>query len=229
MLAELERDETLRALLGSGTPSEPLIELGRRVYLEALSLIAANREQEALERAIELAETCVEQIGEQRRRLNVVVPPLACARGCSHCCTLRVEIGPLEAQRLLPVVERRRQQEALRALGAELGGLSRQQRVGLGRACVFLEADGACGAHAQRPFACRAANSRSADACRAALRHGDALGSIPVDPVPLGLIRSAAIGFGLACADAGLQSELRELHDALSQALAPRQTPEIAS
>ena len=82
---------------------------------------------------------------------------IQCRRGCSHCCSNPVEIGPHEAAALVA---------AAREAGIELdrAKLARQaaqtieswpKQPAADRACVFLGADGACRVYAARPVACR--------------------------------------------------------------------------
>lgn len=211
----LARDESLAALFAHGTPKPPLLELARRVYHDALDLLAAGRREAALLRSIELAESAIAEVGLQRRRLGVQQPQIACARGCSSCCILRVEIGLLEAERLRGVVETLGLNDAVDAFAAEVGSLSRRERVIARRSCALLGDDGACRVHAVRPIACRAANSLSSEACRRAAERADFGDGIPVEGASFGLMRAAAIALSLACADAGLDASQSELHCAL--------------
>ncbi|HET9933854.1 MAG TPA: YkgJ family cysteine cluster protein [Polyangiaceae bacterium] len=212
-------DETLAALIAHGTPRAPLLELARRVYHEALELLASEQRQAALLRSIELAEAAIAEVEAQRRRLKVEQPRIACARGCASCCILRVEIGALEAERLRPVVEALELSAAVEALASEVGSLSRLERLEARRSCALLGRDGECRVHAVRPMACRAANSMSSDACRRAAQLGDSSVGIPVEGTSFGLMRSAALGLSLACADAGLDASQTELHTALRRGI----------
>jgi Fe-S-cluster containining protein len=98
---------------------------------------------------------------------------LACARGCGHCCNLRVEVQPYEAfrlaawlrahfdaARLAGVIERLRANvERTRALGKE-----GRKRANL--ACSLLGEDGACTAYEARPAQCRRYHSTDVAPCR---------------------------------------------------------------
>lgn len=210
-------DETLAALIAAGTPGAPFEELARRVYDDALELLSASQSQAALARAIALGEAAIAEVAEQRRRLRVVAPELACARGCSSCCVLRVEIGPLEAARLAPFVDELGVRAEVERLAREVGSLDRRERLAARRSCALLGPDGACRVHAARPLACRAANSLSRAACESAAAEADTSVRIPVDGAPLGLMRAAALGLSLACADAGLDAARKELHRALAE------------
>lgn len=100
--------------------------------------------------------------------------PIACSRGCSFCCNLRVEVQPYEAfrlaawlkrhfdaPRLARVVERLRANvERSRALGVEA-----RKRTNI--PCALLGEDGACTAYEARPAQCRRYHSTSVDPCKA--------------------------------------------------------------
>lgn len=99
---------------------------------------------------------------------------LACARGCSYCCNLRVQVQPYEAFRLAAwlrrhfdaprlqrVISRLRENvEKTRALGEEA-----RKRTNI--PCALLGDDGACTAYEARPAQCRRYHSTSIDPCKA--------------------------------------------------------------
>ena len=60
----VSEDETLAALVASGTESAALEELVRRVYAEALDLLGSSRGQAALLRTIALAEAALLEVRE---------------------------------------------------------------------------------------------------------------------------------------------------------------------
>jgi Fe-S-cluster containining protein len=99
---------------------------------------------------------------------------VACARGCSFCCNLRVEVQPYEAfrlaawlrkhfdaPRLSAVIERLRSNVSRsRALGPE--GRKRENIP-----CALLGEDGACTAYEARPAQCRKYHSTDVEPCKA--------------------------------------------------------------
>lgn len=99
---------------------------------------------------------------------------LACSRGCSYCCNLRVQVQPYEAftlaawlrrhfdaSRLAAVIARLRDNAArTRELGEEV-----RKRTNI--ACALLGDDGACTAYEARPAQCRRYHSTSLDPCKA--------------------------------------------------------------
>ncbi|HEY7746793.1 MAG TPA: YkgJ family cysteine cluster protein [Desulfuromonadales bacterium] len=97
-----------------------------------------------------------------------------CRRGCRNCCNLAVQctfaealtvaeaLGDAQTARLRGHVARLRQH--LEEV-ADLKSYLRLHRQKIG-CCPFLEADGACGVYAARPFACRSLlSTRPADWC----------------------------------------------------------------
>lgn len=96
-----------------------------------------------------------------------------CGKGCHNCCTLTVNASLPEALLVAealsgPQDELERYISELRQLlpeATDLKSYLQMQRNQLGT-CPFLEADGACGVYAARPFACRALlSTRPADWC----------------------------------------------------------------
>lgn len=152
-------------------------------------------------------------------------PPLACARGCAACCTLRVTATAPElllAARFLRAVE-----PALRDRGIDLvaglrtaerrtHGLSEAQRVTLRQTCAFL-AQGVCVIYAVRPLACRGHASQDRSACKAA-----AAGSAMQVPHSEGHRRLRAIvqnALQSALRDGGLAWSVYEFNQGLLAAL----------
>jgi Fe-S-cluster containining protein len=100
--------------------------------------------------------------------------PVACSRGCSWCCSLRVQVQPYEAftlaawlkrafdaKRLAAVVER------LKANVARTRELGEEQRKRTNIACALLGPDGACTAYEARPAQCRRYHSTDLAPCKA--------------------------------------------------------------
>ena len=97
---------------------------------------------------------------------------VACRRGCSYCCSLRVDVQPaetfaladwlkrhLDAARLADVVAKLRANVArTRELGAEA-----RKRTNI--ACALLAQDGSCSAYAARPAQCRRYHSLRVETC----------------------------------------------------------------
>lgn len=99
---------------------------------------------------------------------------VACSRGCSYCCSLRVQVQPYEAftlaawlkrnfspERLAQVVER------LRGNAARTRELGEEARKRTNIPCALLGPDGACTAYEARPAQCRRYHSTNVAPCKA--------------------------------------------------------------
>ena len=99
---------------------------------------------------------------------------VACDRGCSYCCSLRVQVQPYEAFRLAGWLRKHfdapslaRVVERLRANAARTRELGEDARKRTNIACALLGEDGACTAYEARPAQCRRYHSTNVDPCRA--------------------------------------------------------------
>ena len=154
---------------------------------------------------------------------NVV---LACKRGCSYCCHLRVEIRPHDAfvlaQHLRTRVDAGQRARAVARIEETLGriaALSPEQHVRAGIPCALLE-DGVCSAYEARPSTCRKYHSVSVETCRDAFNDTSAplTGEIEHEQVRLAG-NAVALGHAKGLEDAGYDATLYELHYALHRAL----------
>jgi Fe-S-cluster containining protein len=151
---------------------------------------------------------------------------VACARGCSYCCHLRVEIRPHEAFVLARYVQEKfdaaRRERALARIAGNLqriAPLTPEQHVRAGIPCALLE-DGACSVYEARPAACRKYYSVSVGTCRDAFGNTSAPLTGELEDEDLRLAGNAvALGYAKGLEDAGYDIELRELHYALRKAL----------
>jgi Fe-S-cluster containining protein len=215
----LKRDETLAALLAAGLPEAPLLALAAEVRCSALVALQSGDEAGALLRTLAIAERAVAELEKTRRRGMTVLPELACRRGCSSCCQLRVEITALEARRLVVPIRALQLEESVQARANEVRGLSKSERLKRHIGCALLGADGACRAHEMRPLACRAANSFDHTACERALATSDPTSPLPVDSPRLAIQRACAVGLRAAQALLDLPNDLMELHEAVARAI----------
>ena len=119
----------------------------------------------AAERNHELVADRLERLREEGR--------LACASGCSHCCTLEVNASLPELARVHAFVEGSFSADERAALRERLESWSPGDR------CALL-VEGRCSAYEARPMACRGWNSADSEACRLAAESGSASPSIPV-------------------------------------------------
>ncbi len=153
---------------------------------------------------------------------------LACAPGCAMCCSLRVEVMPVEAFRLATWLQARlgvaRLDEVLGrlrhnvAVTSALGGIA--ARKGTNLPCALLDDAGRCSAYEARPAQCRRCHSTRLEVCESmhANPADDTLES-PMDPV---VAHNAAVVVAQnrnALREAGLDAGPVDLNHALLAAL----------
>jgi Fe-S-cluster containining protein len=151
---------------------------------------------------------------------------VACRSGCSYCCSQRVEMRPYEAFVLADFIQTRfdagqraRMQRRLDENLKKIAVMHREQHVQAGIACALLE-DGICSVYEGRPAACRKYYSVSVDTCRAAYDNPAAPLSGPLEHDNLRFAGNAvALGFAKGLNDAGYNTDMFELHQALKLAL----------
>ena len=151
---------------------------------------------------------------------------LACERGCSYCCHLRVEIRPHDAfvlshhvQAEFNAEQRTRLLERIEETLKRIASLTPDQHIRAGIPCALLE-DGLCGAYEARPATCRKYYSVSVETCRNAFNDTSAplTGEIEHEQVRLAG-NAVALGYAKGLEDAGYDATLYELHYALHRAL----------
>jgi Fe-S-cluster containining protein len=150
----------------------------------------------------------------------------ACARGCSYCCHLRVEIRPHDAFVLAHhVATKLRGEQRARVVARidenrrRIAALTPAEHVRAGIPCALLE-DGACLAYDARPATCRKYYSLSATVCRKAFEDTAAPLEGDIEHEAVRLAGNAiALGYAKGVEDAGYDASLYELHDALHRAL----------
>lgn len=151
---------------------------------------------------------------------------LACRRGCSFCCHLRVEIRPHDAFVLahhihakLDPARRARIVARIDANLSRIASLSREEHVRAGIACALLE-DGECSVYAARPATCRKYHSLSERTCRDAFADPSAPLTGDAEHEQVRLAGNAvALGHAQGLGDAGYDTALYELHYAVKRAL----------
>ncbi len=160
-------------------------------------------------------------------------PPLACAKGCASCCTLRVTASAPELLVITRFLRATRLAYAqvgidliarLRDADAATHGLSETERVSLRQRCAFI-IHGACAIYSVRPLACRGHASHDVRACvdAAAGRREDVPFSGPHRLVR-SLVQSALLA---ALDDAGLPWGLAELNEGLMTLLDAAHDPDL--
>jgi uncharacterized protein len=143
---------------------------------------------------------------------------LACAAGCSHCCSTQVSAQPVEALliaqalRELDSAAQTALVQRLRAHGAALAQTAPNAAWNQRPPCAFL-VGGLCTIYAVRPAACRKAHSLDVAPCAASSAH------IPQSMKILAGAEALMQGMAGAYVDQGLQAQAVELCSAVLQAL----------
>jgi Fe-S-cluster containining protein len=151
---------------------------------------------------------------------------VACARGCSYCCHLRVEIRPHDAFVLAEHIETRftaeRRARAIARIEenlARIGQLTPEQHIRAGIPCALLE-ESVCSVYEGRPATCRKYYSVSVETCRNAFNDTSAPLTGEIEDGQVRLAGNAvALGYAKGLEDSGYDATLYELHYALHNAL----------
>jgi hypothetical protein len=172
----------------------------------------------ALERTLELARAALSREPPAR--------PIACAKGCSHCCSSKVVITAPEALRIAAHLRRTLDPEALSAALARVvavddrtRGLTRARRFEAKIACPLLADDGSCSVHEVRPVTCAGWTSLDVGACERHFAAEIEQKSAPVYALGYEISGAVLAGLAQACADVGLDGSLLELTAAARIAL----------
>jgi len=156
--SEDERSATARRLANWGNEAGPAFAKARDPARLATAVVTLHR------RVDEVLATTIEGHGVR----------VACARGCSYCCNLRVQVQPYEAFTLAAWLRKNFSAERLaQVLGrlkanvARTRELGEEQRKRANIACALLGEDGACSAYEARPAQCRRYHSTDLAPCKA--------------------------------------------------------------
>lgn len=169
-----------------GTPLEIAGNNGRAIQAHtrhmALMLLDMKSPDRA-SRAAAYAETLIDATMHKN-----VTQPVACGRGCSHCCTTYVSTSLPEVLRLAQGIRGNAAITArVAAASARSQSMSQMQRELDRIQCPVLE-DHACAAYLHRPTVCRAVLSTSLESCITFFESGSAR---PFTyPDQLGVVRS---------------------------------------
>lgn len=152
----------------------------------------------------------------------VAVVPVACAKGCSHCCHIWVDAMPPEVFYTVGRMGARQRQEALDRVNLAMAETDRKtfaERGGMVTPCPLL-ADNLCSIYPSRPINCRTAVSADASICERsylAISGED----IPTPAVWFAVRQGYGFALQAALENAGLVASAREwnrcLHIALTE------------
>ena len=139
---------------------------------QARDLFGSAREPRALQVAVITFHRRVDEIVEASVRGHAV--KIDCTRGCSHCCSLPVHVGPHEAFTLAAWLRRHFDSARLAAVitklernAARTRELGTEARKRSNLPCALLGNDGACTAYEARPAQCRRFHSMRVETCKA--------------------------------------------------------------
>jgi Fe-S-cluster containining protein len=191
---------------------------------ESRQVFANARDPEKLTAAVITFHKRVDEVLAVSIRNHAV--QVACSRGCSYCCNLRVEVQPYEAFRLAAWLRRHfdapRLESVIQRLRANVErtrALGKEARKRTNIPCALLGDDGACGAYDARPGQCRRYHSTNVDPCIAFHdTHDDTMDSQMHDAVAHNadvIITQARH----AVRDAGLDDASEDMNVALLEAL----------
>ena len=148
-----------------------------------------------------------------------VTGPVACARGCSHCCTTFVSATAPEVLRLARAVRGDAAKVArVDAAGRDAQSIPQAERERRRIVCPILE-NQACSAYASRPVVCRYVLSTSLPACVRIFTQ-NSTEALPYPDGATGLRSTVVVIMKAAMVLAGLSHQHIELHHALATALA---------
>lgn len=145
--------------------------------------------------------------------------PVACGKGCSHCCNLWVSVSALEALAIAKLARKRGDDilERIRAADDVTQRFSHAERHAHPHPCPFLEGN-LCSIYDERPASCRQAASEDSDICARSFFSTNE--EVPT-PLPY-LVSRTLYGIATVCAlrEAGLDHKTYELNNAVMRALA---------
>lgn len=146
--------------------------------------------------------------------------PIACGRGCSHCCNIWVDATPPEVFYTVGAMNRRQREVALEAVTAALeltAGKTFDERSALVTPCPLLAQD-LCSTYLTRPMNCRTAVSTDAAICQRAYV-GMSGENIPTPFVWFRMRQGYGVALQCALEHAGLAAQAREWNESLRIAL----------
>ena len=163
--------------------------------------------------------------GDGALRISPPVLPLACKRGCYHCCWATVGVVAPEAIYLAEGLRAQLPQGELSALtdraenqGQRLQQMNRGERLDARMPCALLR-DGGCSAYQNRPLVCRWACSSSLQACLDLLVHRTKK-YLEMEEVRYQPTQEVWLGLRAGLKELGLDGSLLALNSALAIALA---------
>jgi len=207
--AKLDEKLLQRGIDSASQDAEPIAAMARQLH----GLLEGAREKANIDAPVRFLHSKVEATLEATRAL-----PVACVKGCSHCCHSWVSAPAPEvlyiAKALRAGMPQRARVASAFAATKNLDVLTRKRHP---VACPLLEQD-LCSLYGLRPMACRFAASGDAAICLRVFREASA----EAIPSPVRNLRGRGayqIALGVALRGAGLPHAYYELNAALNRAL----------
>lgn len=200
----------------------------RRVLAEELAKENSPAAQaRGAERAMEYSGYQLDLIQEEVDALVAQgrMPPIACKKGCAHCCHAKVTAQSPEIHRLAAYIrsnfspgERAALDERLSTHRARLEDWVANGEDRPPTPCPLL-VDDCCTVHPARPFTCRAFNSVDVRACISAKENWREEPRIPGVGKQVHTMSALHAGMSDALRECGLSDEMVEMPTALQEAL----------
>jgi hypothetical protein len=207
--AKLDEKLLQRGIDSASQDAEPIAAMVRQLH----ALLEGAREKGNIDAPVRFLHTKVEATLAATRAL-----PVACKRGCSHCCHSWVSAP---APEVLYIAKRLRAGMPQRERVADASAATRNQDVIARKrnpvACPMLKED-SCSLYELRPMACRFAASADAAICLRVFHEASA----EAIPSPVRNLRGRGayqIALGVALKAAGLPHAYYEFNGALARAL----------
>lgn len=152
---------------------------------------------------------------------RVADAPVACAKGCSHCCRIWVSANAAELIFLVKSLDNKQLpqfQLSVQEAFEVTKGKTFDERGRMVTPCPLLVGD-LCGIHPVRPLVCRSGASANAQICERAFRQLT-YEVIPIPAVYVSMRLAYTLAFAGALRRAGLIYDVYEFNDALTKAFA---------
>lgn len=211
----------------SRVPLQPLFDgLKQHLRKTTVESLAAHRTPQQARAVANTVNDAFESAVTGLDKLAPPEQPLACKKGCDHCCHLTVMTDAATVLRIADFVretfgraERTLLDMRLIVYEDKVEKLTQSQRSTARLPCPLL-VDGACTVHPVRPLVCRAFNSYDAEACKRQIHGGGSTSEIPSWNIPwlLGLaldsgVKDALVESGYADGDLELGLGLKAALD----------------
>ncbi len=217
-----------------GTHADPYLELLSKAYRDqqagTTEILQTLAGPEAIRKLMEDAGTRADHYAAEALSISPPTEPLACRKGCGHCCWSTVGVMAPEVIHLAERLRTTLSEEEFAALremaeshAARLQAMDRGERLRARVPCALLR-DGACSAYQHRPLVCRWACSSNLQSCLDHLVH-QKTAYLEMEGVRYLPTQEVWRGKRAGLREAGLDTSLLALNSALAIAL---KGPDIA-